>query len=99
MFIFILPQAILKELDLLITVYNLSTTYQKEKKKSYNLQTLLGMSYLLKTRNRTYNKLLTRSYLQYTAFNLRLAITYFEKKILYNKILKINNKTWSIKQC
>ena len=39
---------ILKELDLLITVYSLSTTYQNEKKKSYVAiyKTLHEMSYL-----------------------------------------------------
>ena len=54
-----------KELELLISVYSLATTYQKEKKEKVTMiyKTKLGVSYL-KTRNSTCNKLLTRTYLQ-----------------------------------
>ena len=80
-----------KELKLLISVCSLSTTYKKEKKEKVTMiyKTLLGVSYL-KTRNSTYNKLLTRTYLQ-TLFSIndQQLLIFLKRKILFNRILKI----------
>ena len=80
----------LKELEFLISVYSLSTTYQKEKKEKVTMiyKTQLGVSYL-KKRNSTCNKLLTRTYLQ-TLFSINdQQLLFFIKKIMFNRILKI----------
>ena len=74
---------ILEELELLISVYSLSTAYQKEKKKVTIYKTLLGVSYL-KTRNSTCNKLLTGTYLQtlFSIYDQQLLFFYKEKLCL-----------------
>ena len=78
----------LKKLESLITVYSLSTTYQKEKKEKVTMiyKTLLGVINL-KTRNSTYNKLLTRTYLQ-TLFSINDQLLLYKEKFCLTEYLR-----------
>ena len=69
---------ILKELDLLITVYSLSTTFQNEKKKSYVTiyKTLHEMSYFKK-----FKTVLTINFLQRLIYNTLFSI--YDYQILF----------------